>query len=444
MNTITTMKEEIARIMGKLGAMQAHNEAESKEPTSEERRDAHDLLNRIDDLKANIELEERVQETANTLATPKEAPVKPEVRASSVAVAEQEKRDRFSSFGEQLVAVMRASDPTQRNIDRRLVTGGEGRAVLGMSESVQSGGGFLVQPDFSDMLIKNVFETGKLASRVGRISLSGTANGIKINGIDESSRATGSRWGGIQMYWLEEAGTKTKSKPKFRQIELSLKKLIGLCYATDELLSDASALEGVISQAFRNEMGFMIDDAIVNGTGAGRPLGILNSAATVSQAIEAAQPGQTVVYENVVKMWSRLLPDAQTNAVWLINQDVFPQLATMGLAVGTGGSAVYLPPGGATATPYAQLFGRPVIPMEQCQTVGTPGDIVVGDFSNGYVWCDKGGVKQDVSIHVAFLTDQSVFRFVYRADGQPTANKAITPYKGTNTLSHFVKLAVRA
>ena len=443
MNTITKMKEEIAHIMSKLGAMQAHNETEGKEPTSEERRDAHDLLNRIDDLKANIELEERLQGTANALATPKEEPIKPEVRVSSVAVAEQEKRDRFGSFGEQLIAVVRASDPTQRNVDRRLVTG-ESRAVAGLSESVQSGGGFLVQPDFSSMLIKNVFETGKLASRVGRISLSGSANGIKINGIDESSRATGSRWGGIQMYWLEEAGTKIKSKPKFRQIELSLKKLIGLCYATDELLSDASALEGVISQAFRNEMGFMIDDSIINGTGAGRPLGILNSAATVSQAIEAAQAADTVVYENVVKMWSRLLPDAQTNAVWLINQDVFPQLATMGLAVGTGGSAVYLPPGGATATPFAQLFGRPVIPMEQMATVGDTGDIVVGDFSNGYVWCDKGGVKQDVSIHVQFLTDQSVFRFVYRADGQPTANKAITPYKGTNTLSHFVKLAARA
>lgn len=36
------------------------------------------------------------------------------------------------------------------------------------------------------------------------------------------------------------------------------------------------------------------------------------------------------------------------------------------------------------------------------------------------------------------------FRFVYRFDGQPVLASAITPYKGTNTLSHFVKLNERA
>jgi len=145
-------------------------------------------------------------------------------------------------------------------------------------------------------------------------------------------------------------------------------------------------------------------------------------------------------------MWSRLLPDSQPNSVWLINQNVFPQLATMGLAVGTGGSAVYLPPGGVSSTPYATLMGRPVIPMEQCETLGDDGDIVLGDFANGYIFIDKGGLKQDMSIHVRFVYDESVFRFVYRCDGQPTLAKAITPYKGgaTSTLSHFVKLADRA
>ena len=274
--------------------------------------------------------------------------------------------------------------------------------------------------------------------------MSGPANSIKINGIDESSRANGSRWGGIQMYWEEEAAEKTKSKPKFRQIRLELKKLIGLCYATDELLEDSAALEAVISQAFQNEMGFKIDDGILNGTGAGQLLGIRNQPATIQQTKETGQDAATVVYENIVKMWSRLLPDAQMNSVWLINQDVFPQLATMGLAVGTGGSAVYLPPGGASVSPYASLMGRPIIPMEQCQTLGTNGDIMLGDFGNGYIFVDKGGLKQDMSIHVRFQYDESCFRFVYRCDGQPVLAKAITPFKGSNTLGHFVKLQTRS
>jgi HK97 family phage major capsid protein len=314
-----------------------------------------------------------------------------------------------------------------------------------MNEGIQSEGGFLIQPDFATELIKNVFETGKLASRVNRITLGSGKNSLKINGIDESSRANGSRWGGIQMYWLDEAGTKTKSKPKFRQIELSLKKLIGLCYATDELLEDSSALGSVITQAFQNEMGFKLDDAILNGTGAGQPLGIMNAASMVSQAKEGGQDADTVVYENIVKMWSRLLPDSQANAVWLINQNVYPQLATMALAVGTGGGPCFLPPGGASVSPYSTLLGRPVIPMEQCQTLGDDGDIILGDFGKGYIAIDKGGLKQDMSIHVRFVNDESVFRFVYRIDGQPALAKAITPFKGgaTSTLGHFVKLADR-
>jgi HK97 family phage major capsid protein len=314
-----------------------------------------------------------------------------------------------------------------------------------MNETVQSEGGFLVQPDFASALIQNVFETGKLASRVNRFPLGAGKNSLKINGIDESSRVGGSRWGGIQMYWLDEAGEKTKSKPKFRQIELSLKKLIGLCYATDELLEDATSLGAVITQAFQNEMGFMVDSAIFSGTGSGQPLGILNAASTVSQGKETNQTANTVVYENVVKMWSRLLPDSQANAIWMINQNVFPQLAMMGLAVGTGGSAAYMPPTGAAAAPYATLMGRPIVPLEQSETLGTAGDIMVGDFGKGYIFIDKGVMKQDLSIHVRFKYDEQVFRFVYRCDGQPALAKAITPLKGgaANALGHFVKLALR-
>jgi len=421
--------------------MKAACVADGREPTKDERSKAGDILDRVNDLEKQIGLQERIEETEERLAKPKVEPTRPDVETTTISREDRKRKDSFLSFGEQLQAVVRASHPSYRMVDPRLK---EMRAASGMSEAVQSDGGFLVQEDFATEMLKNVFDTGKLASRIRRVSLSGSANSIKINGIDESSRANGSRWGGIQMYWEEEAALKTKSKPKFRQIRLELKKLIGLCYTTDELLEDSSALASVISQAFQNEMGFKIDDGILNGTGAGQLVGIVNHPATISQAAETGQDASTVVYENIVKMWSRLLPDAQMNAVWLINQDVFPQLATMGLAVGTGGSSVYLPPGGASASPFASLMGRPVIPMEQCQTVGTSGDIILGDFGNGYIFVDKGGMKQDMSIHVRFIYDESCFRFVYRADGQPVLAKAITPYKGSNTLGHFVKLATRS
>jgi len=58
----------------------------------------------------------------------------------------------------------------------------------------------------------------------------------------------------------------------------------------------------------------------------------------------------------------------------------------------------------------------------------------------------KGGIQEASSIHVAFLTDQTVFRFVMRVDGQPSWASALTPFQSTTTtgtVSPFVALAAR-
>ena len=146
-------------------------------------------------------------------------------------------------------------------------------------------------------------------------------------------------------------------------------------------------------------------------------------------------------------MWSRLMAASRPNSMWVINQNCEPQLHQMSLAVGTGGAPVYLPMGGAAAAPYATLFGRPVVPIEQCPVLGDTGDIMLCDFSQ-YKAIDKGGMQSDVSIHVQFIYDEQVFRFVYRFDGQPVLASAITPFSAgattaTDTLSHFVKLDAR-
>jgi HK97 family phage major capsid protein len=226
-------------------------------------------------------------------------------------------------------------------------------------------------------------------------------------------------------------------------MELKLKKLIGMCYATDELLEDTAALGSFIGEAFAEEFAFKIDDALINGTGVGQPLGIMTSPCLVTVAKEGGQPAATLLYQNIVKMWSRMWAKSRTNAVWFINQDIEPQLHTMSLPVGVAGAPVYLPAGGASVAPYATLYGRPVMPVEQCQTLGTTGDIILADYSQ-YLMIDKGAnIKQDVSIHVKFVYDETAFRFVYRCDGQPLWNSVLTPKNGTTTVSPFVVLATR-
>ena len=353
---------------------------------------------------------------------------KPEVKPAPQKPEEK----RFGTLGEQLLAAYRAAMPGGHT-DERLST----RAASGLNESTPSDGGFLAQQDFVKELLKRTYETGILASKVKKIPISTNANGLKINAVDEDSRANGSRWGGVQTYWEAEADEHTGSKPKFRQMELSLKKLTGLCYATDELLQDAAALEAVIRQAFAEEFGFKMDDAILSGSGEGEPLGILNSGALVKVEKEKDQK-DIITVENLIKMWNRLWSKSRANAVWYINQEIEPYLYTLKL----GDKPVYIPAGGISEKPYGTIFGRPVVPLEQCNAAGEVGDIILADVGQ-YLLIDKGGIKAASSIHVRFLYDENVFRFIYRVDGKPIWNKPLAPYKGKATVSPFITLDKR-
>lgn len=351
-------------------------------------------------------------------------------------VTKKEEGNRFKSFGEQLRAVVIADESRGQNVDPRLIYN-----QLGISEGVPGDGGYLVQQDFSQELLKRAYETGILGNICRRQPIGPNSNGFKINVVDESSRATGSRMGGIQMFWTGEGRQLQASQPKFRQLELNLQKLTGLLYATDELLADTTALQAFIMDAFAEEYGFMIDDAIIRGTGAGMPQGILNSNALVTVPAEAGQPNQTVVFENLSNMWGRLPARSRRNAVWLINQEVEPQLDRLAIAVGVGGAIearfVTYGPDGAI-----RIKGRPVIALEQSEALGVTGDIILADLTQ-YLLIDKGPMESAVSIHVRFVWDEQTFRFVYRVNGQPIWNKPLTPYKGANPQSPFVALAAR-
>jgi len=342
---------------------------------------------------------------------------------------------RFETFGEQLRAVMVAEISQGKELDDRLTY-----RQLGMSEGVPGDGGYLVQKDFVAELLKNAYDTGILANRCRRYPIGANSNGIKLNVVDESSRATGSRMGGIQAFWTPEGTKKQASQPKFRQMEMSLQKLTGLLYATDELLADTTLMEALVGDAFADEFGFMLDDAIVRGTGAGQPAGVLSSNALVTVPAEGGQAANTVVYENLSNMWARLPARLRRNAAWYINQDVEPQLDRLAIAAGTAA----LEPRFITYGPdgVLRIKGAPVNAIEQAEPLGQVGDILLLNL-NQYLLIEKGAMQAATSIHVRFIFDEQTFRFVYRVNGQPIWNRPLTPYRGGNQQSPFIALAAR-
>jgi HK97 family phage major capsid protein len=425
--------------MSECAAMKTKAQAENRHLTPEEMVKFTSLMDDVETYTAELELEKREAAMKERINKPTSSNIpKPDLTIDELQAKYPglpSKEHRFEDFGHQLQAVARAADPS-RGTDHRLYR------AAGMSEGVPSDGGFLVQTDYSTQVRTKMFSTGQILSRVMRLPVGANSNGLTIPVAADDLESSGI-FGGIKAYWLAEAGTKSETLPKLKEMTLKLKKLAALVPTTDELLGDAVALEGWIRIGANKALVKEAEKQIIRGTGAGQPLGILNSGALVTVAKETGQLADTIVYENITKMWSRLYADSRLNAIWLINQSIEPQLFGMGITVGVGGSPVYMPPGGASASPYGTLFGRPVIPSGHCSKLGDVGDILLVDLSE-YLLIEKGGIQEASSIHVYFVTDQTLFRFVMRVDGQPAWSTYFTPEQATTaTQSPFVTLAAR-
>jgi len=367
---------------------------------------------------------------------------------TDVRVTKDPADNPFTSLADQCKAIKVAKMSNGRNVDPRLLRVKQMEldalkavAGTGASEGDLTTGGYLLEPTLVAEVLKPMHEEGPFTSMVSNLPVGSNSNYGWINGVDETDRATGSRWGGIRGYRLAEGGSITASKPAFRRINWELKKYGVLVYGTDELLADVSQFSTIVQQGAGEELSFMANDDIVNGTGVGGPYGFLSSPCFISITKETGQTATTIVLENLYKMWARFPARNRGNAAWFINQDTEPQLDTIALEAGTSALEPRMVTYGVDG--LMRIKGRPVIATEFNPTLGSVGDIVLADMSE-YLFWEKGGVQSASSIHVQFTTDETVFRFIYRCDGQTALASALTPYKGTDTQSPFVGIAVRS
>jgi HK97 family phage major capsid protein len=349
----------------------------------------------------------------------------PAAQIIQVGAARVEKKP-WKSLGEQMSAL--AKSTIAIHAGRSHLADARIMAALGASESVPADGGFLVTPEYDSALLQKIYNTGQIASLVGKKKMN--SESLKINAVDEDSRVDGSRWGGILSYWIAEAQQYQATKPKFRQIQLTANKLAAFVYATEELLADTAMLESYIDEIVPQELAFQLDNAIVNGTGAGMPLGFMNSSSTIVQAHAAGETGNVGPSSaDVLAMFSRLYAPYRQDAVWFINQSIEPTLVNLTIGSPSLGQVlIYTAPGVAgNQTGRGLLFGRPVIPIEQTTNQGLQGDIILWSPS-GYLLAMRQELRTDSSMHVAFLTGEMAFRFMLRADGQPWWKKPLQPW----------------
>ncbi len=299
-----------------------------------------------------------------------------------------------------------------------------------------SGEGYEVPPAFRQQIWELVYgEDHDLLSMVDAEPTN--SNQVQLT-ADETTP-----WGstGVQAYWRKEADQLTASMLATEGRDVKLHELYAFATASEELLEDAPRLANRLTRGAARAIRWKANEAIVNGTGAGQPLGWMKSGSLVTVAKESGQTADTLNATNVAKMYSRMLPSSLQRAVWMINSDALPQLIGMTI----GDQPVFtLPTAGLTNAPNGMLLGRPILFSEHAETVGDKGDIQFVDPMGYYLARKQSGVKFDTSIHLFFDYNLQAFRWIFRLGGQPFLSAPVSPAKGTATKSCFVTLDARA
>lgn len=306
-----------------------------------------------------------------------------------------------------------------------------------MLEGVPSTGGFSVPEPLAAQWLDDSIESEIIRPRATVWPMESSSR--RVPGWDTSNQTGGSMFGGFAMAFLAEEAEGTPQTGKLRMIQLTAKKGAIFVDISNELREDGQGFEAQLDRAMRTSIGYGLDKYFVSGTGAGQPLGIRNDPAKITVPKETGQKADTLVWESLTKMFARMYPAGQQRAIWLANNNTIPQLTTLSLAVGTGGSVISVM---NQVNGQFTILGRPVIFTSHMPTLGDADDIMFIDPTQYAI-----GMRRDLRLEKSnipgWTKDLMSYRALLRFDGQGTWNAAITPENGV-TLSWCVGLAERA
>lgn len=430
---IRALKAKLATVLGQARGITDKAAAEGRDTLSAEEQSAFDgHMAASQQLRAQITNLEALADAEAGMGTALDLGQQAQVTGTKTNVADDPKRG-FKSFGEYAKAVRAGAGGRP---DERLLIGAAAPTTFS-NESSGGDGGFAVPPEYSREIWNLSLMEDSLIPMTDNTPINGNS---MVFPQDETTP-----WGtdGVRAYWAAEASATTQTKVKMGVASLRLNKLMALMPITDELTEDAAALGAYLLDKGATSIRWKANEAIFQGTGAGQPQGLMNSAAMVEVAKEAGQAASTLDPKNLAKMIARLPPGSYGKSVWVIGPDSLPALFTLSL----GNYPIYLPQGGGVpalqGSPYGSLLGRPVMVSQHAEAFSSAGDVQLHDLSYYRTITKAGGIETATSMHLFFDAGATAFRVTFRMDGAPKLKAAISQAKGSNTLSPFVRLGAR-
>ena len=304
-------------------------------------------------------------------------------------------------------------------------------ATKDLVENTGAAGGFLVFPEHRNelMMFSPLMQLVRQRAMVLRMG----SRVLQIPVLNQGTTPTAGSafFGGVIPYWTEEGEYKDESEPSFGQMELIAHKLITYTEASDELLADSAiGLEDLLRGLFGGSISNELEWTFINGTGAGQPLGVINAPVTL------VQPRAVAGAIGIADIFGMIAQFAGQSPIWIAHQSTLLQLLALS---GPPLTPSYVWIGNGRDSYPTTLMGYPVFFVENAQTLGVQGDLILADFSK-YVIGERQDTTIDSSKHYRFRHDLTSWRAVTRVDGRPWAVAPVTYRDGVTSVSPFVIL----
>lgn len=288
--TITEMREKRNKLVGMMDTFLDTHSTDKGTLSAEDDKTYKDMENEVAQLTDSIHRMERREEIEAELSKPTSKPItgKP-----------------MKADGDKAAKTGRASDEYKKALLQAMRTNFRQISNV-LQEGIDPQGGYLVPDEYDKRLIDILIEENVMRTLGTNITTSGEH---KINIAATKPAAA----------WIEEGGTLTFGDATFDQIILDAHKLHVAIKVTEELLYDnAFNLENYILTQFGKALSNAEEDAFINGTGVGQPLGILTETGGAQVGVTTASSTKVTADEIINLVYSLKRP-YRKNAVFLAN-----------------------------------------------------------------------------------------------------------------------------
>lgn len=240
---------------------------------------------------------------------------------------------------------------------------------------------------------------------------------------------------------IGEGSAKTVHTPVFGQRLLTVYKYAGITQAGDETIEDdftgdlQPALVEMVGGEIMNEIN---DDVTLSGSGSSEPLAALHTSGNAALIKVTRTTSNRIKYADALNMYVKHTHGPRS--FWMVGRAAFAEIPAFELSTGSG--LVFMP-GMANDPKSLKLLGYPIVISDLLPALGTESDfaLINPDF---YAFALRKALTVESSIHYAFNTDLTTWRFVARAGGIPIPDgtyawKSVSSTK-VNAHSPFVSL----